>query len=428
MDFQDTITLVDTAMMTVAGRHLKDAEVAVLQGAWEGLTYEQMTTESEFTVNYLRGDIGPKLWKHLSRAFGEEVNKTNIRAVLARQSVTPPSPRHNLERIPEISEFYGRRKELNDLREWIVQQKSHVVTLYGISGIGKTSLAVKLVQEIQGEFEQVIWRSLSTAPPLPDLLTDILKIPAATEKSLGETENRIAQLIEYFQSHSCLLILDNWETILKPASTLGRYREGYESYSSLIGQVGEEIHNSCLVICSQEEPREVKNLVNRTPLVHSLKVEGFNVEESKDFLQNKGLTEQEQWKRFVENLNGHPFAIKLNSAIIEQFYNKDVALYVRKSPTYVELDLVFNELFQRLSETEKEILFYLAKQDQAVSMFQIQENLSTFLKDSEIIESLLSLQRRALIEQKNSQGNQHSAFLLPSLAKSYIVKNYIHSF
>jgi hypothetical protein len=48
---------------------LKDVEIEVLQGAWKGLTYENMAEIYHLSVNYLRGDIGPKLWKKLSEAL-----------------------------------------------------------------------------------------------------------------------------------------------------------------------------------------------------------------------------------------------------------------------------------------------------------------------------------------------------------------------
>ncbi|MDZ8086289.1 MAG: hypothetical protein RMY16_12115 [Nostoc sp. DedQUE12b] len=44
----------------------------------------------------------------------------------------------------------------------------------GDGGIGKTSLAAKLVQDLQDEFEFMIWRSLDNAPQLKELLGDIV--------------------------------------------------------------------------------------------------------------------------------------------------------------------------------------------------------------------------------------------------------------
>jgi len=46
--------------------------------------------------------------------------------------------------------------ELVTLEQWIVQSRCRLVALLGMGGIGKTSLSVKLAEQIQGEFEYLI--------------------------------------------------------------------------------------------------------------------------------------------------------------------------------------------------------------------------------------------------------------------------------
>ena len=89
MDFEETLKLVDAAVVAETDRHLSDPEVTILRGACLGMTYEQMAEGSQYKVNYLMRDIGPKFWKLLSEAFGEEVSKANLRAALGRQLRSP---------------------------------------------------------------------------------------------------------------------------------------------------------------------------------------------------------------------------------------------------------------------------------------------------------------------------------------------------
>ncbi|HEY9663134.1 MAG TPA: hypothetical protein V6C65_32210, partial [Allocoleopsis sp.] len=80
---------------------------------------------------------------------------------------------------PDVTLFYGRTRELAQLEQWIVLGTCRLITLFGMAGIGKTALSVKLAQQVRHQFECLIWRSLKNwqfgdrPPELPDLLTDL---------------------------------------------------------------------------------------------------------------------------------------------------------------------------------------------------------------------------------------------------------------
>lgn len=101
--------------------------------------------------------MGPKLWKLLSQALGETVSKTTIQAALERQwrrnqNAAPGNGRaeQNQRAVSSLTDwgeaidasiFYGRTPELETLMQWIVQEHCRLVTLLGMGGIGKSSLA-----------------------------------------------------------------------------------------------------------------------------------------------------------------------------------------------------------------------------------------------------------------------------------------------
>ncbi|NJL55752.1 ATP-binding protein [bacterium] len=96
--------------------------------------------------------------------------------------------------------FYGRNQEVDQLCSWIRDDYCRLVVILGIGGVGKTTLSIKLGQQIQDQFEIVIWRSLREAPPLGVLLSDVLKaIANHPDFQAPEDQNaQIVQLLDYF--------------------------------------------------------------------------------------------------------------------------------------------------------------------------------------------------------------------------------------
>ena len=66
--------------------------------------------------------------------------------------------------VDPISSFVMIEEELEILTKWILEDKFRLVTIFGLKGIGKNFLSVKLTEKIKDKFEFVIWRSLSLAP------------------------------------------------------------------------------------------------------------------------------------------------------------------------------------------------------------------------------------------------------------------------
>ncbi|WP_202222154.1 hypothetical protein [Okeania sp. KiyG1] len=125
--------------------------------------------------------------------------------------------------------------------------------------MGKTSLSVRLITEIQNNFDYIIWRSLEASPTIENILEDSIKFFSNQQETiLPETlDEKITRLINYFASSRCLLILDNAESILQSGNQTGKYREGYQDYGNLFKRIAELSHQSCLLITSREKPQAI---------------------------------------------------------------------------------------------------------------------------------------------------------------------------
>lgn len=92
VDFKVVLQVVNAAVLASEGRDLSCVEEDVLRGAWEGLTYPELAKTSSYSLNYLKQDIGPNLWKLLSRVMREDISKSTFRSFAERYCLQKFSP------------------------------------------------------------------------------------------------------------------------------------------------------------------------------------------------------------------------------------------------------------------------------------------------------------------------------------------------
>jgi hypothetical protein len=231
------------ALVTRLLQNISKIQKLVFSQSWAGHKYSDMAIEEGYELGYIK-DVGSGIWRSLSKALNEKVTKNNLHGVLERyaqqqatlnaNSVT--SQIHMGEAI-DVSKFCGRTQELETLSQWILVDRCRVVTILGMGGMGKTSLSVKIAEQLQGEFDYVIWRSLRHAPSFDDKMTDCIKILSrqGVVTLPADHHEQITCLIEYFRQSRCLLILDNFETLLQHGQRTGFYREGMSPMANFCG-------------------------------------------------------------------------------------------------------------------------------------------------------------------------------------------------
>ncbi len=413
-------------------KRLNQAQQIVFRQSWEGLSYMEIAKNSIYGAGYLK-DMGYQVWKRLSQAFGEEVTKNNLPSVLERyvrriQRLNG----HNLDtdglkgelsneeaiahkrqdwgEAVDISLFYGRTEELATLEQWIVKDQCRLVALLGMGGIGKTALSVKLAQQIQDEFEYVIWRSLLHAPPIQDILADSIKfLSDQQETDLPETvEGRVSRLVNYLRQHRCLVVLDNAESILRSGDRAGHYREGYEGYGQLFRYVAEAPHQSCLVLTSREKPRVIASNEGKTLPVRSLQVGGLTDAQGQKIFQAKGFSGSEAQERLlIQRYRGNPLALKIVATTTQELFDGDVSQFLEQgTAVFGDIWDLLEQQFNRLSALEKQIMYWLAINREWVSIPELREDIVPPVSQRELLEALESLQQRSLIEKKSATFTQ----------------------
>lgn len=160
---------------------------AILKGTWERKKFFQIAQDFNCSESHIKKEAA-KLWKKLGQELGENINKDNVRSKLEKkyrisqlshfghflqvnggninicdqslqntdneqmesfstlnsQQYKKRSPIIDLTDAPELNYDYGREFEISTLKEWI-DNKTRLIKIYGLSGIGKTALVLKLI-------------------------------------------------------------------------------------------------------------------------------------------------------------------------------------------------------------------------------------------------------------------------------------------
>jgi hypothetical protein len=232
--------------------------------------------------------------------------------------------------------------------------------------------------------------------------------------------------MEGLRTQRCLLVLDNFEAILgdnKSSNRVGTYLDGYEAYGELLRRVGESQHQSNLLLISREKPKEITSLASQSLPICSLQLGGLQELEAREILQKKGLSGQEAWQTLIKLYRGNPLALNLVAATIQDLFQGNVSLFIEQGTFIVVISDILEQQFSRLSEIEKEIMYWLALHSYPVSLSQLQADSLLPIAKSDLIEILVTLGGRSLIEKTTE--SYEVLFTLQPVVMKYVTKVFV---
>ncbi|MBP0012274.1 MAG: AAA family ATPase [Roseofilum sp. SBFL] len=454
MDIQEVLQLTDALVFAKTGQHLYSLQKAILEGTWNGKKYPEIAEACNRDYDHVRKVAG-ELWKLISEELGEKIGQSNFRAAMERYQISnifnygkfiqshwsniisvcgeglhstevtknrttanpdsvSPKKLYNLIDAPKYDRLKNRTAELTTLKQWILEDHTPIAIVTGLPGIGKTALALELVEQTKETFDRILWRSHGQFLSLSSLQTNIIEF-----FSEGQTPTE-RPLLDYLRSHPSLIVLDDMEEVFIPGELAGTYRSEYENYGKFLKQLATFPHQSCLLLLSQEKPIDFAAL--EVENCRSLQLKGLGAS-AEEILQSRELNDRDRWLELIERYSGNPSWLKLVAATLVELFNGNVAKLLSCPTVFLgDLEPILRSHYQRLSDSEQLTLSWLAAQDEAVEMTKKPEELPFSQQD--FWQALKSLQRRCAIEKATGDRNHTSSFTLEPVIKEYVKNQY----
>ncbi|MDX2229463.1 MAG: NACHT domain-containing protein [Leptolyngbyaceae cyanobacterium bins.349] len=465
MDADEALRFIEELIRSSGTRPLNDLQRSVFRGAWVGQDYKEIHRRcGQVGLDHIMRNVGPRLWRQLSvlasEQLGEviEVRKESLQGPIQRlrdrlmaQNPSPevdpfpPMPTatsstfQSLDEVwqgrsvnrqqdwgqaPDASQFQGRGQELETLFQWVEEEGCRLIALVGTAGIGKTDLSVKVAERLRDRFERVIWRSIDPAitgmapPHLPDLLTDLYQDWGEAIPSFDLT-----RLLNTLRQQRCLIVLDGFDAVLQSKVLSGDYHPGYDSYSDLLKRVGDTQHLSCLIVTSRELPREVEARSGEKAFVRAHRVPGLAPEDVQNLFLAKGTfaATESDWRSLTYQYDGNPRFLQQVASTITHAFGRDVSrflAYQQDKAIFVgDIRRALDQQIGRLSYAEVTLLQELARHQEPATLEEIQQFVKSSMSSHHLLEVLLSLVRRSLL---NSSA---ISYVLHPLIMQYIAAN-----
>jgi tetratricopeptide (TPR) repeat protein len=404
-------------------------------------------------------------WKKVA----EGNNAEEIEQILAPISPISPEPQTKVigdeqtktfalpEKIAPVRNWVGRSREIDTLKSQILDPETRAITitavcLVGLAGIGKTTLASKLIRELQAEnapFTVAAWETLRSptgrAPRFDSIIDSLLFALSNGEITpaftiLDDYRQKTDRLVKCLKEKPCLLVLDNVETVLQTGKVkrAGYFADECAEYAWLFHQIAETEHQSKVMFTSREILAALSGKETKT-----LPLGGLDRESAVTLLKAFDLiATPEELAELAQRYDGHPKALEIVAALIlnEPEYQGSVGKFLKDVNWLLvnSLDELIDQVIQRLSDEElmclSQISVYetpeyplsvdgIAAQMSEMSKRDVKENVIEALKRRQMLDynrNYESYQMHPLVEEKASH------LLNPELACTAHRKAYRH--
>lgn len=351
LTWEEALNIADEAVFNNTGNHLTDAEITVLQGSWDNLIYQQIASRcnNRYTPDYLRGDVGSKLWQKLSDALGEPVRKGNFRGALNRQRQRQHCTCNNQPQSPSGTnssywcpegpvalddslyvtrslELYGQRSTESECYQTIVQPGS-LIRIKAPKQMGKTSLLERITdfatnqeyKTVRLTIQQAVLTNLDQflrwfCASVSNMLSLDSQLTNYWDEDLGSKSSCTNYFQRYILTHiNCPLVLalDEVDLVFEypeiATHFLGMLRSWHEDARNM------EIWQKLRLVVVHSTEVYIRLPHNQSPFNVGIPIKllEFNCEEVQDLAQRHGLNwTRNEAEQLTSMVGGHPLLIR----------------------------------------------------------------------------------------------------------------------
>ena len=334
---------------------------------------------------------------------------------------------------PDVPAFHGREKELETLEKWIVRDRCKLINISGFAGSGKTRLVSgglteqasspwQLGNRVRDEFDCLIWRRVESLSPNAMLSELILFIKGSSDIHLSETTaGLVTQLLSCLRQRRCLVVIDNVDSILSGGAQAGQYRQRAEDYGRVLRQLGESSHRSCVVLVGRESLRDIEGMEG-VYAVRSLQLQGLDTAAAQAVFQRLGQAYdvpfhgfESDWQRLVSLYGGNPLMLEAVARRVYRRFDGSLSKFLaQKQFVFGKVRSLLDWHFDRLSESQKEILYWISVASEPISLADLSAHITSPQAQKCLLDTLDGLERQIPI------GRVANRLMLPGIFAEYM--------
>lgn len=217
-----------------------------------------------------------------------------------------------------LNGWVGRGDLLNELvQRW--RQGCRLLLVTGMTGVGKTALAIQVCQQLEAEFADQQWIRFDGQEQTEFAQVAPVLVEGTPNLAALSAEERRSAVLESLVNGPKLVVLDGLEAALQ-----GNEKSGWSEFKDPEWErffqrwLATDAGQSVVLVTSQEVPAALRMLGSRYETAwHEVGLQGLDLEERSQLFETLGLEvdndlQGQDWlRRIGEAYEGHPLALKV---------------------------------------------------------------------------------------------------------------------